>query len=128
MAPMNVNNINCLCLVGLIPAHLVVSSPMSFQLFQNFRLLREKGFHHVLASSVCERRGEVERKRRSDAGRTLSAEEKQALRQKLKKARGPRAGGAKQKSLSPIAPKPDIPVTDEVGEALDVDQPNVQEV
>ena len=28
---------------------------------------REKGFHHVLVNNVCERRGEVERKRRSDA-------------------------------------------------------------
>jgi hypothetical protein len=46
---------------------------------------REKGFHHVLVNSVCERRGEVERKRRSDAGRILSPEEKSAVRQKLKK-------------------------------------------
>lgn len=46
---------------------------------------REKGFHHVLANSVCERRGEVERKRRSDAGRILSSEEKSAVRQKLKR-------------------------------------------
>ena len=42
--------------------------------YANFRDLahawgREKGFHHLLATSVCERRGEVERKRRSDAGR-----------------------------------------------------------
>ena len=70
----------------------------------------------------------MERKRRSDAGRTLSAEEKQALRQKLKKARGPRAGGAKQKTQSPAAPKPDIPVEDEVGEPIEEDHPNVQEV
>ena len=39
----------------------------------NFRDLahawgREKGFHQVLASSICTRRGEVDRKRRSDAG------------------------------------------------------------
>mmetsp|Transcript_17601 Transcript_17601/g.26082 ORF Transcript_17601/g.26082 Transcript_17601/m.26082 type:complete len:328 (-) Transcript_17601:110-1093(-) len=32
---------------------------------------REKGFHHLLVSSVCERRGEVERKKRSDAGREI---------------------------------------------------------
>lgn len=30
---------------------------------------REKGFHQVLASSVCTRRGEVQRKKRSDAGK-----------------------------------------------------------
>jgi len=39
----------------------------------NFRDLahawgREKGFHQILASSICTRRGEVDRKRRSDAG------------------------------------------------------------
>lgn len=48
---------------------------------------REKGFHHLLATSVCERRGEVERKRRSDAGRTLTEAERVAFRNKLKKAR-----------------------------------------
>jgi hypothetical protein len=36
---------------------------------------------------VCERRGEVERKRRSDAGRTLTEAEREAFRNKLKKAR-----------------------------------------
>jgi len=48
---------------------------------------REKGFHHLLATSVCERRGEVERKRRSDAGRTMTDAERNAFRNKLKKAR-----------------------------------------
>ena len=48
---------------------------------------REKGFHHVLASNVCERRGEVERKRRSDKGRVFTEEEKETLRAKLKKSR-----------------------------------------
>lgn len=48
---------------------------------------REKGFHHVLASNICERRGEVERKRRSDAGKSLTAEQKESFRQKLKRTR-----------------------------------------
>ena len=48
---------------------------------------REKGFHHLLATSVCERRGEVERKRRSDAGRILSEAERAEFRKKLKKTR-----------------------------------------
>ena len=48
---------------------------------------REKGFHHLLATSVCERRGEVERKRRSDAGRTMSEAERVEFRKKLKKTR-----------------------------------------
>ena len=29
---------------------------------------REKGFHTVLVNAICERRGEVDRKRRTDAG------------------------------------------------------------
>jgi hypothetical protein len=48
---------------------------------------REKGFHHLLATSVCERRGEVERKKRSDAGRTMTSEQRQIFRNKLKRAR-----------------------------------------
>jgi hypothetical protein len=32
---------------------------------------REKGFHHVLSANVCRRRGEVTRKRRSDAGNNI---------------------------------------------------------
>jgi hypothetical protein len=44
--------------------------------FANFRDLahawgREKGFHTVLASAIFERRGEVERKRRSPSGKTV---------------------------------------------------------
>lgn len=31
---------------------------------------RDRGFHHVLVSTVFSRRGEVDRKRRSDAGVT----------------------------------------------------------
>lgn len=48
---------------------------------------REKGFHTLLASSVCERRGEVERKKRSDAGRSMTEAEREAFRGKLKKAK-----------------------------------------
>ncbi len=53
--------------------------------FANFKDLahawgREKGFHHVLASNVCERRGEVERKRRSDAGKALTDEQKSKVK------------------------------------------------
>lgn len=48
---------------------------------------REKGFHNVLVTAVCERRGEVERKRRSDAGKILSPNERAVFREKLKKAR-----------------------------------------
>jgi hypothetical protein len=49
---------------------------------------REKGFHHLLATSVCERRGEVVRKKRSDAGRTMTVQERQVFREKLKRSRG----------------------------------------
>jgi len=60
--------------------------------FANFRDLahawgREKGFHLLLATSVCERRGEVERKKRSDAGRTMTTEQRKSFRDKLKQNR-----------------------------------------
>ena len=60
--------------------------------YANFKHLahawgREKGFHNVLANAVCDRRGEVERKKRSDAGRTLTDEQKEAFKQKLKRVR-----------------------------------------
>lgn len=48
---------------------------------------REKGFHHVVVNNVCERRGEVERKRRSDAGQPMSEEEKESFRNRLKRNR-----------------------------------------
>lgn len=49
---------------------------------------REKGFHHVLTNLVCERRGEVERKRRSDVGKMLSPGQRAAFKEKLLKTRG----------------------------------------
>ena len=81
----------------------------------------------------------MERKRRSDAGRTLSAEEKQALRLKVKKTRGPRASEGKPKTENATpAPKPEVqeagmsaPGSDAVvgeTEAAEDDQPNMQEV
>jgi hypothetical protein len=58
---------------------------------------REKGFHHVLANSVCERRGEVERKKRSDAGKSMTEEERQSFRSKLQKARDKNGTSKKSK-------------------------------
>jgi uncharacterized membrane protein len=60
--------------------------------YANFKNLshawgRERNFHQTLVNAVCERRGEVERKRRSDAGKRLSAAAKEAFRQKLKRSR-----------------------------------------
>lgn len=60
--------------------------------FASFRDLahawgREKGFHIVLASNIFDRRGETERKRRSDAGRLLTEDEKLNFRRKIKKAK-----------------------------------------
>ena len=60
--------------------------------YANFKELafawgREKGFHHVLANSVCERRGEVERKKRSDCGKSMTDDEKTLFRTKLQKTR-----------------------------------------
>ena len=57
--------------------------------FANFKDLahawgREKGFHQILASNVCERRGEVDRKRRSDLGKVMSSDQRDALKKKRK--------------------------------------------
>jgi len=48
---------------------------------------REKGFHNVLVSQVCDRRGEIARKKRSDSGRQMSQEQKAIFKEKLKRAR-----------------------------------------
>eukprot|EP00980_Cylindrotheca_fusiformis_P001138 scaffold318_cov110-Cylindrotheca_fusiformis.AAC.10 len=48
---------------------------------------RERGFHNILTSSVCERRGEVDRKRRSDVGKKLTNDQREAFRQKLQRTR-----------------------------------------
>lgn len=73
--------------------------------YANFRELahawgREKGFHHVLANSVCERRGEVERKKRSDCGKLLTEEEKESFKKKLKETRGKNGTSRKEESSS----------------------------
>jgi len=73
--------------------------------YANFKELafawgREKGFHHVLANSVCERRGEVERKKRADAGKVMSEEEKIAFRSKLQKTRHKNGTSKKAKKES----------------------------
>ena len=49
---------------------------------------REKGFHTILINQICERRGEMERKKRSDRGRTFTAEQRLNFRTKLNKTRG----------------------------------------
>lgn len=40
---------------------------------------RERNFHLVLTNTVCERRGEIQRKKRSDTGKNLTEEKKQKL-------------------------------------------------
>lgn len=60
---------------------------------------REKGFHHVLANSVCERRGEVERKKRSDLGKAMTQNEKLTFKEKLAKTRSKNGTSKKARSL-----------------------------
>mmetsp|Transcript_12852 Transcript_12852/g.35241 ORF Transcript_12852/g.35241 Transcript_12852/m.35241 type:complete len:175 (+) Transcript_12852:467-991(+) len=60
--------------------------------YANFRDLahawgRDKGFHQIIVNNVCERRGEVERKRRCDAGKPMSDERRENFRTKYKRAR-----------------------------------------
>jgi len=44
---------------------------------------RDKGFHNALVAQVSERRGELERKKRSDSGRPFSTEQKEAFKSKI---------------------------------------------
>jgi hypothetical protein len=69
---------------------------------------REKGFHHTLASSVCERRGEVGRKRRSDMGKIMSDEQRESFRQKIKKTRSSRSSDEKESGTEIATDTPDV--------------------
>ena len=48
---------------------------------------REKGFHSVLCSQICERGGEIGRKRRNDVGRKMSEEQRKTFKKKVQNAR-----------------------------------------
>ena len=48
---------------------------------------REKGFHSVLCSQICERGGEIGRKRRNDVGRKMSEEQRKRLKKKVQNSR-----------------------------------------
>ena len=115
----------CALTCHIYPSHLIICH--SFQALVEILLLsggtpganfkelahawgREKGFHHVLTDNVCKRRGEVERKRRSDIGKTLSEAEKASFKEKLQKARS-RSGGADNDVVGEEA---DAEVVDEV--------------
>ena len=60
---------------------------------------RERGFHQILSSSVCTRRGEVERKKRSDAG-------KKQVKQQPKSAQAPATTGVGPTAASNEGPPP----------------------
>jgi hypothetical protein len=64
---------------------------------------REKGFHQVLAQSVCERRGEVDRKRRSDAGRTMTSTEREEFKRKMKRTKTLKIAAKAQKNKGAAA-------------------------
>jgi hypothetical protein len=73
---------------------------------------RERGFHNLLANSICERRGDIERKRRSDAGRTLTSEQKESFKQKLRKTRQFKTDNDKDGSDESIDNDTEDPPTD----------------
>mmetsp|Transcript_18752 Transcript_18752/g.45265 ORF Transcript_18752/g.45265 Transcript_18752/m.45265 type:complete len:526 (+) Transcript_18752:147-1724(+) len=54
---------------------------------------REKGFHTIITNNVCHRKGEVERKRRSDVGRVLSTSEREAFKTKMNQTKRHRREG-----------------------------------
>lgn len=44
---------------------------------------REKGFHTVLCSQICDRGGEIGRKRRKDVGKKYSEDQRKSFRKKM---------------------------------------------
>jgi hypothetical protein len=75
----------------------------------NFRHLahawgREQGFHQVLVSSVCTRRGEVERKKRSDAGKKRKQQQQQGTSGGGNGSVGPTAAQGAAPALAPPPP------------------------
>jgi len=92
----------------------------------NFRDLahawgRERGFHQVLASSVCTRRGEVERKKRSDAG-------KKASRQQQQPTTAPPTKRPKPATPTPTTPAPGTIYHPPSHQALPPQQPQQQHI
>jgi hypothetical protein len=65
---------------------------------------REKGFHNVLVSQICERRGEVERKKRSDQGRLLTNEQRAIFKVKLNRTRSTKRPKPNPPARSSAAP------------------------
>jgi hypothetical protein len=78
---------------------------------------REKGFHQVLAQSVCERRGEVDRKRRSDAGRTMTSTEREEFKRKMKRTKTLKTAAKAQKNIGTAAAATTTTTTDHSLEA-----------
>lgn len=66
---------------------------------------REKGFHTILTNNVCHRKGEVERKRRSDVGRVLTDEERDAFKKKMNQTKKQRRESVKSEQLSQQQPQ-----------------------
>ena len=69
----------------------------------------------VLTNTVCERRGEIQRKRRSDIGKTLTEEQKEKIRsgkrprQDIRVANdGPAADGAKKNGTGGASQTPAV--------------------
>lgn len=51
---------------------------------------REKGFHTIITNNVCQRKGEVERKRRSDVGKVLNTPDRETSKLKNNNSKRPR--------------------------------------
>jgi hypothetical protein len=48
---------------------------------------REKGFHTVLCSQICDRGGEIARKKRNDAGKKMTEDQKKTFKKKVQETR-----------------------------------------
>ena len=67
---------------------------------------RDAGFHKIMISKLCARRGELERKKRVDAGTPMTAEKKAALKEKQQEAKRRRIETLQQELFVPALPAP----------------------
>ena len=67
---------------------------------------RDAGFHKIMISKLCARRGELERKKRVDAGTPMTAEKKAALKEKQQEAKRRRIETMQQELFVPALPAP----------------------
>lgn len=103
----NLDLILCYFLLQALVESLLLSGGTPYANFKDLAYAwgRERNFHLVMTATVCERRGEIQRKKRCDVGKTLTEEQKQNLRDKRPHqessaaSNSPTAGGGKENGV-----------------------------